>query len=212
MSSSQTLSRDTILGSVRANQPATQPMPTISHFHASRLHPNQATDLVAAFCESIARMAGVVVEEDVPDLDSFIRAKFPDAKVICSAIPEYEGTIKPTSFNHWSEASEIDVCVLRSPMGVAETGSILLSDLELQVNTIAFLAHDLVVLLDPKQIVENIHDAYEHPHFKLRNYSVLMTGPSGSGDISGIVVHPAQGVKTLTVVLSSAADAGQRIG
>jgi len=40
-------------------------------------------------------------------------------------------------------------------MGVAETGSILLSDIELQVNTIAFLAHDLVVLLDPKQIVGN---------------------------------------------------------
>jgi hypothetical protein len=28
-----------------------------------------------------------------------------------------------------------------------------------------------------------------------------MTGPSGSGDIGGVTVHPAQGVKTLTVVL-----------
>src|ERR1700723_3846427 len=134
----------------------------------------------------IARMAGVVVTDHVPDFDSFLRTKFPDAKVICSAIPEYAGTIKPASLNHWSEASPIDVCILRSPMGGPETGSILLSDLELQVNTIAFLAHDLVVLLDPKQIVGNIHDAYEHPHFKLRPYSVLMTGPSGSGDISGI--------------------------
>jgi L-lactate dehydrogenase complex protein LldG len=212
MSSSRTLSRSTILDSVRANQPAAQPMPTIPHFHASRLDASQPTDLVAAFCESIAHMAGVVVKEDVLDLDSFIRDKVPNAKVICSAIPEYEGTIKPASLDHWSEASKIDVCVLRSPMGVAETGSILLSDFELQVNTIAFLAHDLVVLLDPKQIVENIHDAYEHPHFKLRHYSVLMTGPSGSGDISGIVVHPAQGVKTLTVILSSAAGDGQRTG
>jgi L-lactate dehydrogenase complex protein LldG len=82
----------------------------------------------------------------------------------------------------------------------------------LQVNTIAFLAHDLIVLLDPKQIVGNIHDAYEHPHFKQRHYSVLMTGPSGSGDISGTVVHPAQGVKTLTILLSPAPDAGQRTG
>jgi L-lactate dehydrogenase complex protein LldG len=101
---------------------------------------------------------------------------------------------------------------VRSPMGVAETGSVLLSDLELQVNTIAYLAHDLVVLLDPKQIVSNIHDAYEHPHFKLRPYSVLMTGPSGSGDIGAIVVHPAQGVKSLTVLLSPAPDAGKRTG
>ncbi len=207
MNSTQTLLRNTILDSVLANQPPAQSMPTIPNFHT-----NKPADLVAAFCESIARMAGVVVTEDVPDLDSFLRAKFPDAKVICSAIPEYAGTIKAASLNHWSEASTIDVCIVRSPMGVAETGSVLLSDIELQVNTIAYLAHDLVVLLDPKQIVPNIHDAYQHPHFKLRPYSVLMTGPSGSGDIGAIVVHPAQGVKSLTVVLSPAPNAGKRAG
>jgi len=202
MNSTQTLSRNTILETLRGNQPATQPMPTIPHFHT-----NTPADLVTTFCESIDRMAGVVVTEDVLDLDSFVRTKFPDAKVICSAIPEYGGSIKPAGFNHWTEASTIDVSVLRSPMGVAETGSILLSDIELQVNTIAFLAHDLVVLLDPKQIVENIHDAYQHLYFKQRPYSVLMTGPSGSADISGITVHPAQGVKTLTVIFSPAPDA-----
>jgi L-lactate dehydrogenase complex protein LldG len=207
MNSTQAFSRNTILDSVRANQPATQPMPTIPHFHT-----NRPADLVATFSESIARMAGVVVTEDVPNLDSFLRAKFPDAKVICSAMPEYGGTIKPESLNHWSEASRIDVCILRSPMGVAETGSILLSDIELRVNTIAFLAHDLVILLDPKQIVSNIHDAYEHSYFKLRPYSLLMTGPSGSGDIGGIVVHPAQAAKTLTVLLSPAPNTGQRTG
>lgn len=207
MNSAQLLSRNAILDSVRANQPPAQSMPTIPHFHA-----NQPADLVGTFCGSVARMAGVVVTDDVLDLDSFLRAKFPDAKVICSAIPEYVGTIRPASLNHSSEASTIDVCVVRSPMGVAETGSVLLSDVELQVNTIAYLAHDLVVLLDPKQIVPNIHDAYEHPHFKLRPYSVLMTGPSGSGDIGAIVVHPAQGVRTLTVILSPAPNAGKSTG
>src|SRR3984885_10335944 len=36
--------------------------------------------------------------------------------------------------------------------------------------------------------------------------------PSGSGDISGITVHPSMGVKTLTVVLSPAREAGKRTG
>jgi L-lactate dehydrogenase complex protein LldG len=207
MNSTQALSRNLILDAVRGNQPTARPMPAIPHFQT-----NKPIDLVAIFCQSIARMAGAVVTDDVPDLDSFLRAKFPDAEIICSAIPEYTGTIKPASLNEWSEASTIDACILRSPMGVAETGSILLSDIELQVNTVGFLAHDLVVLLDPKQIVGNIHDAYEHPYFKLRPYSVLMTGPSGSGDIGGVVVHPAQAAKTLTVILSPAPDAGQRSG
>jgi L-lactate dehydrogenase complex protein LldG len=212
MSLTQTLSKNTILDAVRGNQPPAQSMPTIPHFHTNRPQGNQPADLVAKFSESIVHMTGVVITENVPDLDSFLRTKFPDAKVICSAIPEYAGTIRPAGLNHWSEASTIDVCIVRSPMGVAETGSVLLSDLELQVNTIAYLAHDLVVLLDPKQIVPNIHDAYEHPHFRLRPYSVLMTGPSGSGDIGAIVVHPAQGVRTLTVILSPARNASKRKG
>jgi L-lactate dehydrogenase complex protein LldG len=77
----------------------------------------------------------------------------------------------------------------------------LLTETELQVNTIGFLAHDIVILLDPKNIVENIHDAYQHAAFQESKYAVLMTGPSGSADIGGKTVHPAQGVMTLTVIM-----------
>ena len=197
MSNDQAQIRDSILNSIRNNQPASRPMPKIPHFGV-----NEDTDLVESFRQGVTRMAGVVISEIGTDLDSLIHGMFPTAKVICSAVPECKGTIRPADLVHWPEASKIDVSVVRSPMGVAETGSVLLSDLEMQVNTIAFLSHDLIVLLDPKQIVRNIHDAYRHPHFRAQPYSLLMTGPSGSGDIAGIIVHPAQGVKTLTVVLS----------
>jgi hypothetical protein len=39
----------------------------------------------------------------------------------------------------------------------------LLSEEEFRVNTIGFLAHDIVILLDPSDIVENINYAYGHP-------------------------------------------------
>jgi L-lactate dehydrogenase complex protein LldG len=172
-------------------------MPHIPHFGIE-----DAYDMVESFTQGVLKMAGTVVPDAISDLDDFVRSRFPNAKVICSAVPECKGTIRPAQLSHWSEASKIDVSIVRSPLGVAETGSVLLSDVELTVNTIAFLSHDLVVLLDPKQIVRNIHDAYQHPYFKARPYSLLMTGPSGSGDIGGVTVHPAQGVKTLTVVLT----------
>jgi len=72
------------------------------------------------------------------------------------------------------------------------------------------IADALVVLPNPMQIVASNHDAYEHPYFKERSYSLLMAGPPGSGDIGGIVVHPAQGAKTLTILLSPGPDAGKR--
>ena len=194
MSSNQI--RDAIIDAVHKNQPTSQPMPHIPHFGT-----DDTNDLVESFTQGVVKMAGTVIQDAIPDLDDFIRNKFPNAKVICSAVPECKGTIRPAELGQWSEASRIDVSIVRSPFGVAETGSVLLSDVELTVNTIAFLSHDLVVLLDANQIVRNIHDAYQHPYFKARPYSLLMTGPSGSGDIGGVTVHPAQGVKTLTVIL-----------
>jgi L-lactate dehydrogenase complex protein LldG len=92
------------------------------------------------------------------------------------------------------------VTIVRSPVGVAETGSVLLSEKSSAFNTIGFLAHDIVILVDPADIVENIHDAYSHPYFEQKGYSFAYDWSSGSADIGGITVHSAQEVMTLTVI------------
>jgi L-lactate dehydrogenase complex protein LldG len=187
--------RDSILENVRNNQPASRELPTIPKFHSE-----QPVDLKERFIAALKELTGEVVTEPPADFEKFLRTRFPDAKTICSVVPEYAGNRKPEDFARWSDASSIDVTIVRSPLGVAETGSVLLSEEEFRVNTIGFLAHDIVILLDPADIVENIHDAYEHPRFRDKAYSLLMSGPSGSADIGGITVHPAQGVMTLTVI------------
>jgi L-lactate dehydrogenase complex protein LldG len=195
--------RTSILKNVRDNQPSPHELPEVPKFHSE-----QPVDLKTLFIESLKELAGEVVTEPPADFDKFLKERVPDAKTICSAVPEYAGNSKPEDFARWSDASRIDVTVVRSPLGVAETGSVLLSEEEFRVNTIGFLAHDIVILLDPAEIVENIHDAYGHPHFQNKAYSLLMTGPSGSADIGGITVHPAQGVMTLTVIFWPRAKTG----
>ena len=85
---------------------------------------------------------------------------------------------------------------------MAETGSVLLSEAELVINAAGLMAHDIIVLLDPEYIVENLHDAYAHRYFQESGYCLLMTGPSGSGDISAVEVHPSQSSMTLTVIFA----------
>jgi L-lactate dehydrogenase complex protein LldG len=186
--------REKILDSVLKNQPAHRELPQVPMFHRN------PESLVSAFEKSLKYMAGEFVDRPPSDFAAYLRNKFPNAKIICSAVPEYSGNRKPEDYTNWSDAHDIDVTIVRSPLGVAETGSVLLSEKELRMNTIGFLAQDIVILLDPKNIVENIHDAYQHPAFREAKYAVLMTGPSGSADIAGTTVHPAQGVKTLTVI------------
>ena len=88
----------------------------------------------------------------------------------------------------------------RARFAVAETGSVWLSEAEFGVNALGFLPQHLVVLLDPRDIVANLHHAYQDPGFREAGYAVLMTGPSATADIEGILIRGAQGIRSLTVV------------
>ena len=190
-------SRDTILAAVRANQPAPAPViPDIPLFE------RPAGLLVAEFREALLRMGGKFAEtQEGKDLDRFIRSLFPQAQVICSAVPEVKGNRALSGIVEPADLADVDVGVVRAAFAVAETGSIWLSETELQVNSLAFLAQHLLALLDPGDIVGNLHHAYGNPRFKTARYAVLVTGPSATADIEGVLIHGAQGVRSLTVVL-----------
>jgi L-lactate dehydrogenase complex protein LldG len=189
-------SRDLILAAVRANQPTpAPPLPEIPLFQKT------SGLLLEQFCDSLIRMGGKFAERpNDEDPDRFIRSLFPQAQVICSATPEVTGTRALRSEGTPADLADVDVGVVRAGFGVAETGSIWLSEVELQVNALAYLAQHLVALLDPTDIVGNLHHAYRDPRFKTARYSVLVTGPSATADIEGVLIHGAQGVRSLTVL------------
>lgn len=190
-------SRATILAAVRANQPAPAPViPDIPLFE------RPAGLLVAEFREALLRMGGKFAEtQEGEDLDRFIRSLFPQAQVICSAVPEVKGNRALSGIVEPADLADVDVGIVRAAFAVAETGSIWLSETELQVNSLAFLAQHLLALLDPGDIVGNLHHAYGDARFKTARYAVLVTGPSATADIEGVLIHGAQGVRSLTVVL-----------
>lgn len=176
--------RDDIMARVRRNQPAAVALPEVPLFDS----------LVHDFRTNLERMGG----EFVSSLD--LGRKFPNAKVICSTVPEVKGN-RPLPRNP-KELEDVDLAVVRARFGVAETGSVLLTEAECKLNAIGFLPQHLVVLLDMKAIVPNLHHAYRHAAFREARYAVLMTGPSATADIEGILVRGAQGIRSLTVVAS----------
>jgi L-lactate dehydrogenase complex protein LldG len=84
---------------------------------------------------------------------------------------------------------------------VAEAGAVWLTQNELVVNALGVLSQHLVVLLDPEAIVETMHDAYDRINLTASPYGVFMAGPSATGDIEGVIIHGAQGARSLTVLL-----------
>ena len=186
--------RDFVLASVRRNQPAAVALPAIPEFGEDVLDP------LADFSSALARMGGTVTPAPDGPLDACIARLFPQARVVVSATPQVTGT-RPLELDGDPRAlHDVDVAVVRALFGVAETGSVWLSEREFGINALGFLSQHLVVLLDPRAIVRNLHDAYRHPGFRVARYAVLMTGPSATADIEGVLVRGAQGIRSLTVM------------
>jgi len=191
-------SRDDMLARIRTNQPPPQPLPPVPTFDTS------TGSMLENFKAALIGMGGKFA--DAPgdgDLDGFIRRLFPDAKVVCSATPEVAGNRPLEGVLAPADLHDVDVGVVRALFGVAETGSLWLTEKEFRVNALGFLAQHLVVLLDPARILENMHHAYRERAQFDAGYGVFMTGPSATADIEGVLIHGAQGIRTLTVVLAA---------
>jgi L-lactate dehydrogenase complex protein LldG len=192
-------SRDEILARVRQKQPEPRPLPSVPMFDVG------LSTSFDTFKTNLSRMGGKVVDPPADgNLDALILKLFPDVRVVCSATPEVKGNLSIDTIRSPQELNDVDVGVVRALFGVAETGSLWLSDAQYKVNALGFLSQHLVVLLDPGAIVANMHRAYQHRGFAEAKYAVFMTGPSATADIEGILIHGAQGIRTMTVISVSA--------
>ncbi|GAA0210637.1 L-lactate dehydrogenase complex protein LldG [Brevundimonas nasdae] len=187
--------RDAILAAVRANRPqGDHPLPELPIFPFAA-----EGGLVEPFLRNLEAMGGHGVEGG--DIEGILRAQFPQANVIASAVPEYRGNRDLAQVSAPNDLADVDVAIVRAEFGVAETGSVLLPDTALTVNAVAYLAQHLVVLLAPDAIVPTLQEAYRRPEFHRHRYASFHTGPSATADIEGVLIHGAQGVRSLSVVM-----------
>ena len=200
--------RDEILSRVRRRAPRARTVPLWPSF--AQGDPALGRAPFEAFAAALKRMGGKVAQPPgTEDLDAWVRERFAGARVVCSAVPEAAGNRPLDLVRHVRDLDDVDVGIVRAPFGVAETGSVLLTEREMPVPALGFLAQHLVVLLDPAAIVATLHDAYARMHADARiaqaGYAIFMTGPSATADIEGVLIHGAQGVRSLTVVPLAAA-------
>ena len=198
--------RESILAKVARNRPSGEhKLPAIPRFP----QPKEGGRL-ATFLRNFAAMGGSVVTGS-PETDTIERVKEKlSGAVICSVVPEIAGNRRLDDVVQPRDLADVDAAIVRALLGVAETGSVLFTEDELAVNTLAYLAQHLVVLLDPDDIVSGLQDAYDRSEFHRAGYAVFHTGPSATGDIEGVLILGAQGVRSLTVAFIPRLQPGRR--
>jgi L-lactate dehydrogenase complex protein LldG len=187
--------REAFLDKVRQAQPPSRPRPEVPLFDSA------GGELRARFTAALQAMGGACVEaSSATDVSGLIRERFGAAASVASATAEVPGTRALTADTEPASLQDIDVGVVRARFGVAETGSVWFSEREYVVNALGYIVQHLVVLLDPAQLIDGLQDVYRRDDFRDARYAALVTGPSATADIEGVLIRGAQGVRSLTVV------------
>jgi len=183
-------SRKTILNAIRRAQPPLNEHP------GHRLMEFAGNNCVEIFQEVLAGVGGkTYVVSDVNEIDKIIGEIFPDIKrtVYASAQP---GIIKD---GH--SCNDVDLFIFESRMAVAENGAVWITDKDLPLRVLPFIAQHLAVMISKDAIVDTMHHAYEFIEGEEYGYGCFIAGPSKTADIEQSLVLGAHGALSMTAFL-----------
>ena len=189
--------KEDILAKIRAAKPQNHDLPDLG-----ALRPRAYADPLKEFVEACAATGASVIEAAPGDsIDELVRRAFPEAKVVAS---NAEGvTIATKNPDTVAEAAELngtDVGVVRGELGVAENGCVWIPQ-TMKERAVCFISEQLVILLDRRNVVSNMHEAYARITTNDYGYGCFISGPSKTADIAQALVMGAQAARAVTVVL-----------
>ncbi len=195
-------SRDNILNALRNNVCETYEKPDLT-----QIKPVVFDNPLEHFKLKATTTAGAkLIEMDTDEnLDDIVRRAYPDAKIIASNLQGVTAQLNPDTVNEAQELAAADVGVIQGDFGVAENACVWIPQ-TMKEKAICFASEFLVILLDKKNIVNNMHEAYERveaskDYFQQYKFGTFISGPSKTADIESALVYGAQAARGVTIVL-----------
>ena len=202
-------SKEDILKKYRANVREKFDMPDLSDIKATTY-----PDPLLQFMNMTKSVGGNAIEvEKGRDINELIRELYPDAKEIASNLPEITiATRNPDDVGRARDLNGTDVGIIRGSFGVAENACVWIPQ-QMKEKAVCFISENLVILLDKKQIVNNMHEAYKRLSDQANSqepmansvhdygYGTFISGPSKTADIAQVLVMGAQAARSATVLL-----------
>lgn len=192
-------SREKILAAVKTNQPALQQLPELEQLNAIRYDDN-----LLQFATVLTTIGGKIVEiKNTDEIIEYVKNNFSNHQNYVTTLPGLN-EIKMLDEHldpHFLE--NIEVAVVKAVFGVAENGSVWLTGDEMKIRALPFICQHLAVVLHKKDLVSNMHEAYQLIGNNHYDFGVFIAGPSKTADIEQSLVLGAHGPKTMTVFMLS---------
>jgi L-lactate dehydrogenase complex protein LldG len=190
--------KSAILEIIRENKPELIPLPDLSVFH----HNISETDLIADFIristESMSNVVNIINSEIQLDtyLKEFIAKNYPTATIFYDTLNPKEN-LDRIDF----QSKTVDLFIAESKLGVSENGCLWLDERILKQRISAFACQHTLLIIDHKNIVPTMHQAYQKLKIEETGYGVFISGPSKTADIEQSLVIGAQGAISNTIIL-----------
>lgn len=187
-------SKQTILSEIRKH--ARQPLDMPS-FEA--LSPVTYENCIEKFADTARQVGGrVAMLEEGADINALIRSFYPEASVIASSLPYVDAELNPDTVADARDLNGTDVGVVKGEVAVAENGCVWVPQ-TMKERAVMFISECLVIIVDKKDIVSNMHEAYE----RIANpgYGCFISGPSKTADIAQALVMGAQAARDVLYVI-----------
>ena len=189
--------KEDILAKIRTNIGETFDMPSFEDMKGI-----QYADTLQQFKEMSKTVGANVIELKADeDINDIIRKQYPETKVFASHLKDINiATLNPDNVAEAQDLNGTDVGIVEGEIGVAENGCIWVPQ-TMKEKAVCFISEYLVILLDKKNIVNNMHEAYSKVKMTDYGYGCFISGPSKTADIAQALVMGAQAARGVTVIL-----------
>jgi L-lactate dehydrogenase complex protein LldG len=191
-------SKELILKNIKENNIVKEvPLPSYDNFGINY------EDKFQTFATMLESVGGKALVIDKKDLDKTIKEIYPDEKQIASNVEFC--TLANFDANEQEDVhnlKDIDLAIVKGNFAVAENGSIWMKDEDNRHRALYFIVQNIVIVIDEKDIVNNMHEAYQKLNFDNSGYGAFISGPSKTADIEQSLVIGAHGPKSGYVIFT----------
>lgn len=190
------MSREKILAAVAKNKPALTPLPEIQTFG------NPYADLAEQFKSVLTTIGGEVVHvNDWEEIKTYLQTHFAGRRIVTN-VPALVSVAQESWINSDPHSLEdVGLAILEGQFGVAENGSVWVTETEMGQRVTPFIAETLALIVKKTKLLPKMHDAYLRIGQEHYGFGVFIAGPSKTADIEQSLVLGAHGPKSMVAFL-----------
>lgn len=191
-------SRASILEKIKQNQPS-----VVSELPSLTFLGLDTFDILEKYKTVLRSIGGDFVEvSNYEGIIEFVKNNYDTQKRMISTIAELSEIATTDWFNDDPHSLEdVELALVKAHFGVAENSALWVTDAILGQRVTTFIPQFLSIILNKKDVVATMHQAYDRIGNQEYGFGTFIAGPSKTADIEQSLVLGAHGARGLMVFI-----------